>query len=234
MAKKMKADTPESSTSATTATAGNAPDDKQSNSETSVAGQVSDMVDSAKQAGAQVLDQAKNQATVHADQQRQTLASGIQAVAHAFHSMGDDLSNREEGPVAKYAADMGHAVAGQVEQFANYLRDRDIRQLISDTEEFARRSPAVFLGGAFVIGLAASRFLKSSRPTSGESAPRASSPGPNTSGTQLALPPASTPPARTDSNLPSGFPFSSPETLQAQPAATTLPSMPTGTESADT
>lgn len=233
MAKKMKANTSESPIS-TTDTPNNISDDKPSDSDASVAGQVSGMVDSAKQAGAHVLDQAKDQAASHADQQRQTLASGIQAVAQAFQSMGDDLRNKEQGPVAKYAAEMGRAIGGQVEQVANYLKDRDVHQLIDDTEDFARRSPAVFLGSAFVLGLVASRFLKSSRPALGEAATGTTNPGPNTPGAQLALPPASTPRTSTDSGLPSGFPFGPPEPLRGQPADSrnTTPSMPTGTDPA--
>jgi hypothetical protein len=164
-----------------------------SSSASSVAGGV---VDSAKQAANQakeaashVIDEAKDQATSRVDQQRQTAASGFEAVAHAFRSMGDDLRNRQEGPVAEYAAELGHAIGGQVERVANYLRERDMHQLVGDAEDFARRSPAVFLGSAFVLGLAASRFLKSSRPAPD---PFANMPDPN-----RALPPMST--ARTAS-----------------------------------
>jgi len=145
------------------------------------AGQV---VDSAKQTAGQVVDQVKDQARSQADQQRQSVASGFEAVAHAFRGMGDGLRNEGQGPVAQYAAEMGHAVAGQVDRLANYLRGRDVRQIANDAEDLARRSPALFLGGAFVLGFAASRFLKSSRP-----APDlfANMPDPN-----RALPPAST------------------------------------------
>ena len=235
MAKRMKADTPESPISAP-GSVNNSSEEKQSGSEPSVTGQVSEMIDSAKQAGAHVLDQAKDQATSHADQQRQTLASGVQAVAHAFHSMGEDLRSKEQGPIAKYAAEMGQAIGGQVEQLANYLRDRDVRQLISDTEDFARRSPAVFLGSAFALGLAASRFLKSSRPASANAPNKTSNPGPSTPGTQIALPPASPPPAGSGSSMPSGFPFDPPEPFEEQPAASlnTTPSTPTGTDPAGT
>ncbi|MGI9072007.1 MAG: hypothetical protein ACR2JB_12025 [Bryobacteraceae bacterium] len=145
----------------------NAQFDSTDSGTSSVAGRV---VDSAKQAASQakeaasgVIDQAKDQATTRVDQQRKTAASGVQAVAHAFRNMGDDLRNRQEGPVAEYAAEIGQAIGGQAERLANYLRERDVGQLVSDAEDFARRSPAVFLGSAFVLGLAASRFLKSSR-----------------------------------------------------------------------
>ncbi len=152
----------------------------------------SGVADSAKQVAAQaketargVLDQAKDQAASRVDQQRESIASGIQAVAQAFRSMGDELKGKEQGPVAEYAAEFGHAISGKVEQVASYLQGRDVHQLLGETENFARRSPAVFLGSAFILGLAASRFLKSSRP-----APDfiANMPDPN-----RALPPASTP-----------------------------------------
>ncbi|MFL6354266.1 MAG: hypothetical protein ACJ74Z_20775 [Bryobacteraceae bacterium] len=153
----------------------------------SVAGRV---VDSAKEAASQakqtasnVVDQAKDRAASRIDQQRQTAASGVQAVAQAFRSMGDELRNRQEGPVAQYAAEIGHAIGGRAERLASYLRQRDVRQMVTDAEDFARRSPAVFLGSAFVLGLAASRFLKSSRPLPN---PFEHMPDPN-----RALPPAS-------------------------------------------
>lgn len=68
MAKKMKANTSESPMSITD-TPNNISDAKPADSDASVAGQVSGMVDSAKQAGAHVLDQAKDQVASHADQQ---------------------------------------------------------------------------------------------------------------------------------------------------------------------
>jgi hypothetical protein len=150
------------------------------------------MVDSAKNTAGQVVDKVKDQATSRADEQRQSVASGFEAVAHAFRGMGDGLRDQDQGPVAQYAAEMGHAAAGQVERFANYLRGRDVRHIMSDTEDLARRSPGVFLGGAFVLGFVASRFLKSSRP-----APDlfANMPDPN-----RALPPASTSSIRTGSS----------------------------------
>ncbi|MBV9081616.1 MAG: hypothetical protein JOZ62_02985 [Acidobacteriaceae bacterium] len=152
---------------------------------------VSAMAGSAKQAAAQaketvsrVIDQAQDEATSRADQQRHTLASGFQTVAHAFRSMGDNLRSEEQGPVAQYAAEMGHAIAEQVDRVANYLHGRELRHIVNDAEDLARRSPTVFLGGAFVLGLITSRFLKSSRPIPDA---LATMPDP-----RRALPPAST------------------------------------------
>jgi hypothetical protein len=122
------------------------------------------VIDSAKQAAGHLVEQVKEQAASRADQQRHTVASGLAAVADAFRNMGDELRSRGEGRVAEYAAQMGHTASGQVERLAHYLHGRNVRQVASDLEDVARRSPGMFLGGAFVLGLAASRFLKSSRP----------------------------------------------------------------------
>jgi hypothetical protein len=165
----------DSSNSSTSGTAGLADSAKQA-------------TDQAKDAASKMFDQAKGQAASRADQQRQSMASGFQTVAQAFRSMGDNLRGSEQSPVTQYASEIGHAMGGQVERLGNYLQGRDVRQILTDTETFARRSPAVFLGGAFVIGLAVSRFLKSSGPQGSGPAPDflANMPDP-----QRALPPAS-------------------------------------------
>lgn len=210
----------------------------QSEAEKSGAASESGIVDTAKQAASQakdaashVIDQAKDRATSRMDEQRQTAASGFQAVAQAFRSMGDDLRNRDQGLVAGYAAEIGQAMGGQVERLGKYLQQRDVRQLVTDAEDFARRSPAVFLGSAFVLGLAASRFLKSSRP-----APDfiANIPDPN-----RALPPASTPLPSTEPSQPTRDPVSEPpfwatevDTAPQGTARTTMPPVRGGSKPA--
>lgn len=151
------------------ATTGNGEDQSQSSSN------VSQVLDSAKdmasQVGSQVkdkathlMDRAKGEALSRADQQRQSMASGIRGVAQAFHGMGDDLRRNQEGPIAEYASHLGHSMAGKVEEAAKYLERHDLQDIVADAQAFGRRSPAVFLGGAFLLGFAISRFLKSSRP----------------------------------------------------------------------
>jgi hypothetical protein len=184
MAKRTKADDPGATTSAEEAasvTVENTPPDSTftgASTDTSSGGAVSGVVDSAKQAA----DQVMGQAATRAEKQRQTVASGLAAVGDAFRRMGDGLRDQDQGPVAQYAAEIGQAMGDQVGRIAQYLRGRDVRQIVNDAEDFARRRPGVFLGGAFVLGLAASRFLKSSRPAQDVSA---NMPNPN-----RALPPA--------------------------------------------
>ena len=57
-------------------------------------------------------------------------------------------------------ANVADTVAEQTERFANYLRETDAREMLRNVEDAARKQPLLFLGGAFVIGLATARFLK--------------------------------------------------------------------------
>jgi hypothetical protein len=63
-------------------------------------------------------------------------------------------------------ANVAQTAADQTEHIARYLRETDARQLIDNVENAARKQPLLFLGGAFLIGMAASRFLKAAGPKS--------------------------------------------------------------------
>ncbi len=80
--------------------------------------------------------------------------------------MGDSMRGgvSEQAGIAGTTAKYSESVASQVEQFSRYLEKKDLRDVANDVERFARRNPAVFLGGAFALGLLAARFLKSANP----------------------------------------------------------------------
>ena len=50
----------------------------------------------------------------------------------------------------------------QMESMAESLRRRDVAQMFSDVQSFARRQPTAFLGASFLAGFVAMRFLRSS------------------------------------------------------------------------
>jgi hypothetical protein len=68
------------------------------------------------------------------------------------------LREQDQDPIGQYA----DRAAEQVERFSGFLRERDADQLIGEAENLARRQPAVFLGGAFALGVLGARFLKAS------------------------------------------------------------------------
>lgn len=113
----------------------------------------------------QALGQVQEKATSQIDKQKSNLAQGLGSVAGSIRQMGDGLKDSgEQIGVAKYAAQYSNSLADQVERFSSYLDRKEVGELVHDVEYFARRNPALFIGGAFALGLLGARFLKSSSP----------------------------------------------------------------------
>jgi hypothetical protein len=89
---------------------------------------------------------------------KEKLTERVRRVSSALRSAGDTLRDDDE-IVARYA----ERASQRIERAADYLSSADPKQAVRDIEGFARREPAVFFGGAFLLGLAAARFLKSSQ-----------------------------------------------------------------------
>jgi hypothetical protein len=64
------------------------------------------------------------------------------------------------------AAQYIRLAANQIDSVSGAFRKRDLNQLVSDVQGFARRQPTAFLGMAVLAGFAAVRFLKTSTGTS--------------------------------------------------------------------
>ena len=62
--------------------------------------------------------------------------------------------------------------ADGTERVATFLRETDAREMVGAVEDIARRQPLLFVGGALLIGIAASRFIKAAG-GGGGSTPRA-------------------------------------------------------------
>ena len=58
--------------------------------------------------------------------------------------------------------DLTERAARQVERASRYVRRSELREMVSDLEELARRRPAILVGGSFATGMLLARFFKSS------------------------------------------------------------------------
>ena len=112
----------------------------------------------AKQAAGDVAAQAKDQATGQLASQKDRAASSLGGVADALRQTSQNLNQNEQRTVANYV----NQAADRVERFQGYLRTQDVGAIIDDVERMAREQPVLFLGSAFMLGLVAARFLKSS------------------------------------------------------------------------
>jgi len=116
--------------------------------------------DKAQEQAGQLKDQMVEQVTNRLDDRKSAATGSLGTVADTFRQTSQQLRDQNQDVVADYA----DRAAEQIEHFTSYLRGRDVRQLVRDVEDFSRREPALFLGGAFALGLFAARFLKSSTP----------------------------------------------------------------------
>ncbi|MDP3716704.1 MAG: hypothetical protein Q8T13_02940 [Acidobacteriota bacterium] len=95
------------------------------------------------------------------DQEKKRAAQGIGSIADVIHQAGDGLREQNEG-----LATLVEGASTQLRQFAEHIRTRGAGDLVEDVAVFGRRRPALFIGGALLLGLGLARFLKSSAPTS--------------------------------------------------------------------
>lgn len=107
----------------------------------------------AKRTAAQVGEQAKS--TV--DSRMSDVAGELGSVAEAVRQTTYEIGG-ESQTVARY----GERIAEQLEGVSSYLNEKGIEDVLGDLEGFARRQPAVFLGGAFMLGMVVGRFIRSS------------------------------------------------------------------------
>jgi len=80
-----------------------------------------------------------------------------------------NVANAADAAAAEFDANSIQAraaqqVADQVESLANKLRSSDLATVTRDVSDFARKNPALFIGGAALLGFAATRFLKARDP----------------------------------------------------------------------
>jgi hypothetical protein len=102
----------------------------------------------------QIASRAKEIGFQQADRGRELTADGLGKLAQTIHRVSGEM---EQQPAI---ANLATTVAQQTDRAANYLRTTDARQIVTNVEDLARRSPALFLAGAFVLGAVASRFIK--------------------------------------------------------------------------
>jgi ElaB/YqjD/DUF883 family membrane-anchored ribosome-binding protein len=136
-----------------------------------------DMREKAKEIGkqtkdkaGQVADQAREQASALAgqaqekvrqtlDEQKERGVGELSSLAQAVRQTSQQLRNQDKPGMAQYV----DRAAEQMDRMIDYVDSRNVSELLEEAELFARRHPEGFLGGAFVLGLVAGRFIKSSK-----------------------------------------------------------------------
>lgn len=120
----------------------------------------SEVFNEAKHEAKPMVDEASRQAQSALTGQKEAAVGQLSGLAKALRQSSDQLRDQDQGMFASYS----QQVADQIDHMSGYLHDRDLKDLMHDAENFARRQPELFIGGAFTLGLLAARFFKSSTP----------------------------------------------------------------------
>ena len=118
------------------------------------------LTDQATDKASELTDKVQSQVTSQVSAQKEKASETLSSVADALRQTGDQLQSKDQGFIADYTT----KAAEEIDRFSGYLRTHDMNDLMNEVEQLARRQPAVFLGGAFAIGVLAARFFKSSSP----------------------------------------------------------------------
>lgn len=114
--------------------------------------------DVVKEGAKRVASQVGEQAKTTVESRKSDVAQELGAVADVVRQTSYEAGIGTSPTVMDY----GQRIANQIEGVSSYLDENGVEQILGDVQSFARRQPAVFLGGAFMFGLMAGRFLRSS------------------------------------------------------------------------
>lgn len=119
-------------------------------------GRAQDLAGQAKAEVAALGENAKQTAYAKAEEAKGRGASEVERTAENIRNAGREFG---EDSYAYQAADY---LATSLHDAADAIRTRDVSTVMDDVTHFARRNPAVFLGGAAMLGFFAARMLKAS------------------------------------------------------------------------
>lgn len=85
-----------------------------------------------------------------------TLAEGLRQTSSQFQNTAEDTPLSSAS--ARYIGDL----AEKLESVSSYFERKDASALMQDVKAFAKSNPTLFVGGAFVVGFAVSRLVRSS------------------------------------------------------------------------
>ena len=111
------------------------------------------VADAASTAKQRVSD-AGRQATDKIDDKRGAAADALGNAASAIHEKAEDL------PGGETVRSVAHSAADTLESTAGYIREHDVRAMMSDVEEIVKRNPGPSLLIAAAIGFLIGRAFR--------------------------------------------------------------------------
>ncbi len=101
-------------------------------------------------------DKAAREASSYADHAKDVAADEVKGVASALRTAADEF---RDGSAQERTFSQ---IADGLADISDSMRNKDLGDIAGSINSFARRNPVMFLGGAALVGLAATRFAKAS------------------------------------------------------------------------
>lgn len=107
-----------------------------------------------------ITDTVKEEAERLFNEQKEKASSKVGRMGKSLNQAAHALRAVKADAAAEYV----DSTAGKIQGFSEYIEERNLAQVLEDAGELARRNPGLMVGGMFLAGLAAARFLKASAP----------------------------------------------------------------------
>lgn len=105
-----------------------------------------------------LFSQAQEKAKRKMEEQKTRGVNELAGIVEAIRHAGQHLRGRQNDAIAHYT----DRAADKIDRAIQYVELRDVSELLKEAQSLARRHPEAFWGGAFIMGLVAGRFFKSS------------------------------------------------------------------------
>lgn len=115
---------------------------------------VTNRVADAAAAAKQKVSTAGDQATDKVDEKRGAAADALESAASNIHEKAEDL------PGGETVRNVAHSTAEKLESTAGYIREHDVRAMISDVEQIVKRNPGPSLLIAVALGFLIGRAFR--------------------------------------------------------------------------
>ncbi len=115
---------------------------------------VKDKLTDAAATAKQKVSDAGRQAGDKIDEKRGPAADALQSAASTIHEKAEDL------PGGEAVKSVAHSTAEKLELTAGYIREHDVKAMVSDVEEIVRRNPGPSLLVAVAIGFLIGRAFR--------------------------------------------------------------------------
>ena len=87
------------------------------------------------------------------DERRDGIADRIESAASSLHQKAERL------PLGETVASAAHTTADAIERAADYVREQDVQEILSDAQQIVKRHPGIALLTAAAVGFVLARAI---------------------------------------------------------------------------